>query len=329
MIQFILEIVDVAFVTALLAASVRVATPILFSALGEAVAESAGVLNIAVEGMMALGALGGFLAAYQSESVWIGFLGAFLTGVVAGLVFGFVTIERSADQVVTGIVMNILCFGLASLVYQAMFSAAKEIPQVITPPPYRIPWLSDIAVLGRGLFSHSPIVYIAFGLVPVFWFILRRTTWGLKVRAVGESPAAAESAGIDVWRVRFVAIMLGGATAAVGGAVLSIVQIGGYLDNMTAGRGFIAIAVVVFGGWNPWRIGGVSLLFGGAEALQLRLQAIGAPVPHELLLATPYLLTIVAISLTAGKANYPGAINVPYPRHRAAGSTPSPVTPNT
>ena len=178
---------------------------------------------------------------------------------------------------------------------------------------------------GRALFSHSPIVYLAFGLIPIFWFVLNRSHWGLNVRAVGENPGAAESAGVNVWFVRLIAIMIGGAMAGIGGAALSIGQIGGYLDNMTAGRWFIALAVVVFGGWNPWRIGGTSLLFGGAEALQLRLQAIGSPIPHEFLLAVPYLLTVIVIAVFAGKAAYPAAMNTPYMR-RGARRRPRPDT---
>jgi len=321
----LLGTVDIAFLTTVVAASFRIATPILLVALGEAVAESAGMLNIAVEGMMALGAMSGFVIAYWSGGPWIGFAGALVVGAFAGLVFGLITVERGADHVVTGIVANIFCFGLASLIYRALFTGAKEIPQVATMRPFRMPWLSEIDIVGRALFSHLPIVYIAFALVPVFWLVLKRSTWGLSVRAVGENPAAAESAGVDVWRVRLVAIVVGGAMAGIGGAALSIAQLGAYLDNMTGGRGFIALAVVVFGGWNPWRIAGASLIFGGAEALQLRLQAIGVPVPHELLLSVPYLLTVIVVAAFAGKAAYPAAMNMPYLRRGGSKRPPSAI----
>jgi simple sugar transport system permease protein len=306
--------VDVAFVTTVLAAAIRVATPILFAALGEAVAESAGILNISVEGMMALGAFSGLIVAFWTNNSWIGFCGALLVGAFAGFIFGLITIECGADHVVTGIVLNITCFGIVSLAYQALFASAKEVPQIDTMVPISVPWLSQVSFFGRVLFSHAPAVYVGFGLIPVFWFVLNRTTWGLQVRAVGENPNAAESAGINVWAVRLVAIIVGGAMAGVGGAVLSVAQIGGYLDNITGGRGFIALAVVVFGSWNPLRIGGASLLFGAAEALQLRLQSTGIPVPHEILLALPYLLTIVVVALFAGTAAYPSAINTHYLR---------------
>jgi simple sugar transport system permease protein len=307
---------DLVFLSTILAAAFRIATPILFAALGETVAERAGVLNIGIEGMMAVGALTGFVAAHWSNSLWCGFLAAGLAGTAMGLLFGYITVERGADHVVTGIIINLFCFGLASLAYKMLFAGSRAIPQVPTMRPFRMPWLSDLDFFGRAFFSHLPVVWIAFALVPAFAFLLFRTQWGLNVRAVGENPDAAYTAGIDVWRVRLGAIAIGGGMAGLGGATLSIAQLGAYLDQMTAGRGFIALVIVVFGGWQPWRVAFASLLFGGAEALQLRLQALGTPVPNALLLAVPYLLTIVVIAVFAGKAASPAAINQPYLRRR-------------
>jgi ABC-type uncharacterized transport system permease subunit len=309
------NILTLSFLVTIVAASIRIATPILFAALGESLAESAGILNIGIEGMMALGALAGFSAACWSGDPWLGFAIALIASGIAGLLAGAIMIERGADHVVTGIVMNIFCLGLAGLAYRFFFGSRSGIPSIPRMQAWHLP--VDIPVLGRALFSHLTIVYLAFALVPVFWFMLKRTNWGLNVRAVGDNPAAAESAGIDVWRTRLMAITIGGAMAGLGGATLSIAQLGGYVDQMTAGRGFIALAVVVFGRLDPWRIAGISLIFGFAEALQLRLQAIGAAVPHELLLALPYILTIIMVAAFAGKAAYPAAINRPYPRRRS------------
>jgi ABC-type uncharacterized transport system permease subunit len=309
-------ILDAAFISTVLAAAFRIATPILFAALGETVAERAGMLNIGIEGMMTIGALAGFVAAFWSGNLWVGFAAAGFAGAATGLIFGYITSERGADHVVTGIVINLFCLGIASLAYKSIFAGSRSIPQIPTMRPLRVSGLSDLEFFGRAFFSHLPVVWIAFALVPVFWFFLSRTEWGLNIRAVGENPIAAETAGIDVWRVRFGAIAIGGGMAGLGGAALSIAQLGAYLDQMTAGRGFIALAVVVFGGWRPWRVAGACLLFGGAEALQLRLQAIGTPVPNALLLAVPYLLTIGVITAFAGKAGYPAAINQPYMRRR-------------
>jgi general nucleoside transport system permease protein len=315
---------DSMFFATILAAAFRIATPILFAALGEAVAERAGILNIGIEGMMSVGAFSGFVVAHWSGSLWVGFAGAGVAAAAMGLLFGYITIERGADQVVTGIVMNLFCLGLTSLAYKALFAGSRLIPQVPTMRPFRVPWLSDLDFFGRAFFSHLPVVWIAFALVPVFAFLLTRTEWGLNVRAVGENPTAADTAGIDIWRVRLGAIAIGGAMAGFGGAALSIAQLGAYLDNMTAGRGFIALAVVVFGGWQPWRVAFACLIFGGAEALQLRLQALGTPVPNALLLAVPYLLTIGVIAAFAGKAGYPAAINQAYLRRRRNVSAPAP-----
>ena len=311
------DILNVGFLVTIVAASIRIATPILLAALGESIAESTGMLNIGIEGMMAVGAFAGFAMAYWSGDPWTGFAMAIVAGGLAGLLSGLIMIECGADHVVTGIVMNILCAGLAGLAYRSFFDSSREIPSVPTMRAFALPRLGQVPILGRALFTHLPIVYVAFGLIPVCWFVLKRSKWGLNARAVGENPAAAESASVNVWRVRLAGIVAGGALAGLGGATLSIAQVGGYLDDMTAGRGFIALAIVVFGGLDPWRVAGASLIFGFAEALELRLQAMGANVPYELLLGLPYLLTIIILAVSARSATYPAAINQPYPRRRA------------
>jgi ABC-type uncharacterized transport system permease subunit len=308
------DLLTFAALTAILAAAIRIATPLLLAALGEAISERAGVLNVGIEGIMAIGALSGFIFAYWSGDLWVGFGSALVVGTLAGLAFGVLTVIWGADQVATGIVANFFWLGVANLVYRSVFAGARTIPAVKGMRPFRIPYLSDIDVVGRALFSQTTIVYIAFLLVPVCWFLLQRTAWGLSVRAVGEHPAAADTAGINIWHIRLGAVMVGGAFAGIAGATLSIAQLGAYLDNMTGGRGFVALAVVVFGGWNPWRIAGACLIFGAAEALQLRMQAIGVPVPSAVLVSVPYVLTIVVIAVFASKASYPAAMNLPYLR---------------
>jgi ABC-type uncharacterized transport system permease subunit len=322
-----LDIFTLTAMMGILAGAIRIATPLLLAALGESISERAGVLNVGIEGLMALGALSGFVVAYWTGNPWLGFLAALFVGALAGLMFGVMTVLWGSDQVATGIVMNLFCLGIASVVYKSLFAGASAIPTVQTLRTYRVPGLSDIDYIGRVFFAHTPIVYIAFLLVPLVWLLMQRSVWGLNVRAVGENPAAADTAGIDVWSVRLVAVAVGGAFAGVAGATLSIAQLGSYLDNMTAGRGFVALAVVVFGGWNPWRIAGACLIFGGAEALQLRMQASGVPVPTAFLVAIPYVLTILVIVIFAGKAAYPAAINVPYLRRRKT-TRPSSIDPS-
>jgi simple sugar transport system permease protein len=310
------DILNLGFLTTIVAASIRVATPILLAALGETISESAGVLNIGIEGMMAVGAFVGFAGAYWTGNAWAGFASAMVAGTLVGLLSGIVVVEFNADQVVTGIVMNIFCAGIAGLAYRILFGDTSSIPSVPVLRSFAIPWLSQLPVIGRAFFNHAPIVYASVALVPICWFLLRRTKWGLNIRAAGENPAAAESVSINVWRVRLMAIAAGGAFAGLGGATLSIAQVGGYLDDMTAGRGFIALAIVVFGGLNPWWAAVGALVFGFAEALELRLQAMGAQVPYELLLGLPYILTIIVLTVWGRRATYPAAINQPYPRRR-------------
>ncbi len=307
--------IEITFWVSLLAASIRIATPLLFASLGEAIAERAGLLNVGVEGMMALGAICGFLAAFASESAWVAFIAAIAAGALAGLIFGLLTVVRGADQIVTGIVLNILALGAASFLYQSAFASANDVPQLhVTTGSYALPWLSTIPWVGRALFAQSPIVYLAYLLVPAFWLLMERTTWGLSAKAVGENPEAADSVGIDVWRIRLQAIVLGGAMAGLGGATIAVAQVGAYVDGMISGRGFIVLAIVVFGGWSPWRIAFASLFFGAADALQLRLQISGIGLPNQLLLGLPYLLTIIVVVFVAGRAGYPAAINQPYRR---------------
>lgn len=319
--------IELSFWIPLLAASIRIATPLVFASLGEAVAERAGLLNVSVEGMMALGAICGFLAAFWSGNPLIAFAVAMVAGTVSGLIFGYLTVVRGADQIVTGIVLNLLALGLGSFLYQSLFASARDVPQLqFTTAPLALPWLSTLPIVGRALFAQSPIVYLAYLLVPVFWFVLERSRWGLSVRAVGENPEAVDSAGINVWRVRLQAIGVGGAMAGLGGATIAVAQVGAYVDGMIAGRGFIALAIVVFGGWNAWRVALAALFFGAADALQLRLQVSGVALPNQLLLGLPYLLTIVVVAFVARGAGYPSAINRPYlPRTLIFRRTKSPI----
>jgi simple sugar transport system permease protein len=301
------------------AATIRIASPILYAALGEIVSEDAGLLNIGIEGMMTMGAWGGFMGAFFFGGIWMGVLTGALMGFLMGYLFGWLCIGRGADQIITGIIINIFCLGVTSLIYKKTFENMTDLPEVESFQPFSIPFLSDLDYVGPIFFRHIPLVYFAFLLVPVFWVLIYAVSWGLKLRAVGEHPEAADTAGVNVWRVRYVAIGIGGAMAALGGVTLSIGQLNIFMDNMTAGRGFIALAVVVFGGWNPWRVMGACLLFGFAEALQLRLQALNVPVPHEFLLMIPYVLTILVLVGGAGKAEYPAAINIPYLKKRVKG----------
>jgi simple sugar transport system permease protein len=301
----------------LLGAGVRIATPLLFAGLGELVAERAGLLNVGIEGMMALGAFAGFAVAVGTGDPWLGLLGGALAGLLAGLLFGWLTVLRGADQIVTGVAMNILALGTASLAYQMRFGSSRDVPELPALAVLRLPWLSTLPVIGRPFFGQTPIVYLGYLLIPLVWLLVERTRWGLQVRAAGGNPEALDSAGVSVWRVRLQAIAFGGALAGLGGATLSVAQVGAYVDGMIGGRGFIALAVTVFGGWRAGRVAAACLLFGIADALQLRLQLVGTAVPAGLLVGLPYLLTVAVVTIGAGRGGYPAAINRPYLRRRA------------
>ena len=209
---------------------------------------------------------------------------------------------------------------LAAYFYQRLFASANQVPQLTTMAAYRVPYLSTLPFVGRALFAQKPVVYFAFLLVPVFWLALDHSRWGLNVKAVGENPEAVDSAGVNVWAIRLQAATIGGAMAGLAGATIAIDQVGAYVDGMIAGRGFIALAIVVFGGWRPWRVAAACILFGAADALQLRLQISGIGLPNQLLVGLPYVFTIVVVAIVAHRGGYPSAINRPYLRRHGAES---------
>lgn len=308
------ELITFSLVVGWLSASMRLATPILFAALGETFTERAGILNLGLEGIMLVGALAGFVVAFASGSLWLGILGAALSGVLMGLLMGFMSVTAKVNQVVAGLGITILGGGLSTLLFRLFFGLRSEPPTIKTFPVRPIPLLSEIPVLGRMLFSHNVMVYLALVLVAVSWVVLYRTRFGLALRAVGERPDAVDTRGLSVSLLRYLSLIIGGALAAVGGAYLPLANLGLFWTEMTAGRGFIAIAVVVFARWDP--VGALlgSLVFGGAHALQLTLQTLEAPIPSELLLMLPYVATIVVLVSVSRRAEFPGAFAVPYAR---------------
>ncbi|NAZ37069.1 ABC transporter permease [Rubellimicrobium sp. CFH 75288] len=298
---------------ALLFASLMVAsTPILLAALGELVAERAGVLNLGVEGMMITGAVAGFAAAHASGSAALGFLGAAAGGAALSALFAVLVLWLRANQVATGLALTLFGLGFAALVGQGY--VGLRAPPVPRP---EIPLLRDIPVLGPVLFRHDLVVYLALGLVAGVWWFLHRTGAGLRLRAVGENHDAAHALGHDVRRIRLLAVLFGGACAGLGGAYLSLVRVPQWTEGLTAGAGWIALAIVVFASWRPWRLLLGAWLFGGLTVLQLNLQAARVPVPVELLSTAPYLVTIlvlVVISSGRGRAALaaPGSLGQPF-----------------
>ena len=289
----------------LIAALIVASTPILLAAIGELVVEKAGVLNLGVEGMMIVGAICGFAIAVNTGSPTLGFVAAAVGGAVLSLIFAFITQYLLANQVATGLALTLFGLGLSALLGESYSG--------INPPPtpsLNIPGLSDMPVLGPILFAHDAIVYLSIVIVAGVWAMLKFSRMGLIIRAVGESHDAAHALGYKVIRIRVLAIMFGGACAGLGGAYLSLVRVPQWTEGMTAGAGWIALAIVVFASWKPWRALLGAYLFGGITALQLRLQAAGIDIPVEILAMSPYLITILVLVIMSSDKNR-AALNAP------------------
>ena len=281
---------DIDLITQVLFAAIKTGTPLLFIALGEAICEKTGVLNLGQEGMMLMGAVVGFMAAYGTGNAGFGLIGAMLIGMVMSLIFGFLVLHLGANQVATGLALSIFGTGLSA------FIGSGVVGQTIAGfQPVYIPVLSDLPVVGKVLFSHDPLVYLAIALALVIAWVANKTRIGLTIKAVGENPNAANAIGIKVLRVRYLAVMFGGAMAGLGGAYMSLVYTPMWVENMTAGRGWIALALVVFA---SWRIGNIVLgayLFGLASIMHLVLQGMGWSISPNLLAMLPYVATIVVM----------------------------------
>ncbi|MFT6074010.1 MAG: simple sugar transport system permease protein [Yoonia sp.] len=286
----------------LLASLMVAATPILLAAIGELVVERAGVLNLGVEGMMITGAVCGFIVAVGTGSPWLGFIGAAIGGALLSLVFGFLTQVLLSNQVATGLALTLFGLGLSALMGQGYIGVKAP-----SFPDWHIPLLGDIPVLGPIVFQHDPMVYVGLAIVAIIWAFLKYSRAGLILRAVGENHEAAHALGYHVVRVRIMAVMFGGACAGLGGAYLSLVRVPQWTEGMTAGAGWIALAIVVFASWRPGRLLLGAYLFGGVTVLQLNLQAAGAAIAVEYLSMAPYLATIaVLVIMRAGRA--PGSL---------------------
>ena len=299
----------------LLQNTVYLAVPLALGALGGVLCERSGVINVAIEGQLLVGAFGGALVGTMAGSPWIGSLAAVLAGAAIGAVLAVLAIRYGVNQVIIGVVLNVLALGLTSFLFNAVMQQApdtRNLPEVFAPVP--IPVLQDIPVLGPLLFQANVLVYATYVLVVVLQVALTRTRWGLRTRAVGEYPRAADAAGIKVLRIRYVNTILGGAVAGLGGAYLTLGSSGSFSTNMTAGKGFIALAAVIFGSWRPLPAVGAGAFFAFAFALQLLLTVVNTPVPipSEVFTMLPYLATLLAVAGLVGRVRAPAADGVPY-----------------
>jgi simple sugar transport system permease protein len=309
-------ILNLVILTAFLEAGVRLGAPLALAALGETLSERGGVLNIGLEGSIICGALGAALGALATGSPTAGLISGALAGAAVAGVFAFFILVLNADQIITGTAITMGGLGLTAALYQARFGTTGTQLSLPTLETWTIPGLSSIPVLGPALFSQKPTVYLAYLLAPFLAWLLFRTAAGLQIRAVGEDPDSAAAAGIRVRMVRLWVTLAGGALAGLAGGHLSIAFTGTFQPEMSAGRGFIAIAVVVLGRWHPVWVLAAALFFGAAYALQTFLQTLGLDIGYQLFLAVPYVLTLLALGGWLGRSRAPTALALPWPHRR-------------
>jgi len=306
------ELLQTGVMTGLLNAGVRLSAPFLLASTGEMYSQRSGVLNLGVEGIMMVGAFVSFFIAFKTGSPVLALTGAVITGLLFGLVMAFASITMKGDQEINGIGIYILGMGLSGLFFRLTMGS---IAQTKGFSPFPLPLLSKIPFIGEILFNQNCLVYFALLLVPISWFILFKTTWGLKIRATGENPHAADSLGVSVEKTRYICVITGSILAALAGAFLTIGQEeAAFVDNIAGGRGFIAVALVYFGRWNPFGIMGGAFLFSMIDALQLRLQVLNIGIPYEYAVMAPYIITILALIFVTGKARGPSALGKVFER---------------
>jgi simple sugar transport system permease protein len=288
----------------LFAAALRMATPIAYASLGGIFSERVGIINIGLEGMMLTCAFTGVTASYYTGNPWLGVLAALLVGGLLGFFHAVLTVKFIGDQIVSGTGINIFALGFTAYMSQVIWGSRGASDSVKGLRAVSIPLLKDVPVIGRIIGTHTPLVYVMILATVLSYVVLFRTPFGLRIRAVGEHPTAAETAGIDVLRVKYICVTVSGMLAGLGGAFLSLGHLNLFAWGMTGGRGFIAMAAMIFGKWMPFGALGASLLFGFADALQMRLQALGL-LPPQIILTIPYLLTVAVLAGVVGKATPP------------------------
>jgi len=305
------QVFSVVVVVGILTSAIRLATPYLFASIGEAFSQLSGVVNLGVDGIMLVGAYAAFFVVLNTGNLWLGVLAALVVGLLMGLLMSVISVTLKAEQGISGIGLYMFGLGLSSLLFKVTIGTVKTVDGF---PPLKIPLLSDIPIIGKIFFQQDLLVYVAFLLVPAAWWVLDKTTWGLRIKAVGQNPAAADSLGVNINRVRYVSVCLGSMLAGLAGASLSISLVNLFQENLTAGAGFIAVALVYFGGWRPLGILGGALLFSTVNAFQLWMQVLGVAIPSDIAVMLPYLLTIAALTLTVSRVRPPAGLNVPFQR---------------
>jgi len=315
------ELTFLAIVVGIAHSGIRLATPYLYAAIGETFVQRSGVLNLGVEGMMLMGAIGGFYITFITGSAFLGLIAAALVGALLGLAMAFVTVTLHAEQGISGIGFYLFGLGASSLLFKVLLGTVEGVNGfpalhfcITGSSPETGYCLSEIPVFGEIFLGHNILVYTAFWMVPIAWWFLNKTGWGLNIRAVGQNPQAADTLGVNVGRVRYATVTFGGLMAGIAGASLSIALLNIFQENLTNGLGFIAVALVYFGGWTPWGVLAGALLFSLVNALQLWVQVLGLNIPSDLAVMMPYLLTILVLAFPFKRSLQPAALTVPFER---------------
>ena len=305
------EIIETAFIVGLIAGAIKFSVPLLLASLGEVISQRSGVINLGLEGVMLVGAFTGFLTAIVTGNIWIGFIAGMISGAAIASLLPIISETLRANQIVTGLGIWLLGAGLTFFLFRVAFEG-EFVPLVPGLENIKIPFISDIPIIGRIFFQHNTLTYITFALIPAFYFLIFRTRIGLNIRSVGENPHVAETLGLNPTRIRYYCVIFGGALAGLGGSYLALEYAGKFTENITAGVGFVAVAIVILARWNP--VGALfgSLLFAGAISLQLRLQAVGLELAPQFFFMLPYLLTIIALVIASRGGRGPEALGAPF-----------------
>jgi len=307
----IAELFTTTVLVGILASGIRLSTPYLFASLGETFGQKSGVLNLGVEGIMLLGAFAAFYTTFITENLWLGLLAAIIVGGIMGLAVAVISVTLKAEQGISGIGIYLFGLGMSELLFQKTLGTVEIVSGFSS---IYIPLLSDIPIVGKIFFQQNLLVYFAYIMVPVSWFVLSKTTLGLKIRAVGENPEAADTLGVSVSGVRYFTQIFGGVMSGIAGASLSIALLNVFQQNLTSGLGFIAVALVYFGGWRPLGVLIGSLIFSMVNALQLWVQVLNIPIPSDIAVMMPYVLTILALVIAVQRVRPPSALTKPYER---------------
>lgn len=302
-------------VTVLLAASIRMATPLTLAGLGETFSEKSGILNIGLEGIMLSGAFFSFISAYYTQSLLVGVLCGCLGGILISMIHGFVSIKFNMDQTISGLALNFLALGMTSFFFLMAFGRTTDLPQCPVAPQWAIPLLSDIPVIGPAFFKQDPFVYLTFILVGISYVVLHKTEWGVNIKAIGEHPKAADAAGINVFGTRYTTSLLNGIFGGLGGSYLTLALLGFFMENITTGKGYIALVVVILGRRHPIGVLLAAIVVGAGDALQFRLQTMGSGIPSQVFNMFPYVITVAVLLFSIGKNRTPAALGEPYIRN--------------